>query len=335
MNFVKNKLISAILTLSLICSSAAVLSFSASAAPGDMNGDGKITASDARSILRIAASLDVATDEQRAMADVNGDGKVTASDARTVLRWAANLDPIPETPSKDESTTKTPDETTTETQPVEPTAPTDPTTEPTEPTQPAEPTTPPEDDGKYPSSIDAFFSGAFYMETEITEGDTAMPIKFATRGNVIAMSMPVGNIEMSILIQNTKTFLKLTDTDGKKYYCDFTELMGLVGMDFDEMFSGFSFGKVSNYGTPVHTKTVVDGTECDVYTFTIDGSNIVFYAVDGEVTGIDPINTATGVSSYMPVSKLSGSIPTDMLNTRGYKETEASKIMKILAGNMA
>lgn len=58
---------------------------------GDVNFDGKVTASDARLILRCTAMLDRFTESQKARADMDGDGKVTASDARRALRKAANL----------------------------------------------------------------------------------------------------------------------------------------------------------------------------------------------------------------------------------------------------
>ena len=62
---------------------------------GDINGDGKISAVDARLALRYAAQLTTLTDEQLLAADVNGDDKVSAVDARVILRVAANLQTIP------------------------------------------------------------------------------------------------------------------------------------------------------------------------------------------------------------------------------------------------
>ncbi len=59
---------------------------------GDLDSDGKVTASDARQILRAAAGLNEVKNEYKTAADVNSDGKVTASDARTTLRVAANLE---------------------------------------------------------------------------------------------------------------------------------------------------------------------------------------------------------------------------------------------------
>lgn len=58
---------------------------------GDAQADGKITASDARAILRIAAKLDTADGITTSAADINSDGKVTSSEARSVLRFSAKL----------------------------------------------------------------------------------------------------------------------------------------------------------------------------------------------------------------------------------------------------
>lgn len=58
---------------------------------GDINGDGKIAAADARLTLRYAAGLQQFSDEQIAAADIDGSGKITASDARRILREAAGL----------------------------------------------------------------------------------------------------------------------------------------------------------------------------------------------------------------------------------------------------
>lgn len=59
---------------------------------GDVDGDGKITAADARLILRRAAKLITLSMEQEARADVDKDGKITAADARKVLRVSAGLE---------------------------------------------------------------------------------------------------------------------------------------------------------------------------------------------------------------------------------------------------
>lgn len=59
---------------------------------GDVNGDGNITAADARLALRISANLDVVTLDEYLRGDMDSDGDVTAADARTILRISAGLE---------------------------------------------------------------------------------------------------------------------------------------------------------------------------------------------------------------------------------------------------
>ncbi|MBQ6165374.1 MAG: C40 family peptidase [Clostridia bacterium] len=61
---------------------------------GDVNGDGKITAKDARIVLRASARLLVLSTEEKSAADVNLDNKINTRDARTILRCAAKLETI-------------------------------------------------------------------------------------------------------------------------------------------------------------------------------------------------------------------------------------------------
>ena len=58
---------------------------------GDTKADGKITAADARTILRIAAKLDTPDEITSAAADINSDGKISSSEARDALRFSAKL----------------------------------------------------------------------------------------------------------------------------------------------------------------------------------------------------------------------------------------------------
>lgn len=62
------------------------------AEPGDINGDGKISASDARRVLRLSVGLEYLTYERSIRSDMNFDGKITAGDARTVLRKSVGLE---------------------------------------------------------------------------------------------------------------------------------------------------------------------------------------------------------------------------------------------------
>ena len=56
---------------------------------GDVNGDGKLSAIDARWALQYSAGNKEFTDDQIAAADVNGDGKISAIDARWILQASA------------------------------------------------------------------------------------------------------------------------------------------------------------------------------------------------------------------------------------------------------
>ena len=57
---------------------------------GDADGDGSISAADARLVLRAAVGLD--SPVNRAIMDVDGDSEITASDARLVLRYSVGLE---------------------------------------------------------------------------------------------------------------------------------------------------------------------------------------------------------------------------------------------------
>lgn len=58
---------------------------------GDVNGDGNITAIDARIILQYVAGIIKEDKLNTACADVNGDGNITAVDARVILQYVAGL----------------------------------------------------------------------------------------------------------------------------------------------------------------------------------------------------------------------------------------------------
>ena len=59
--------------------------------PGDVDGNGRITAGDARITLRASAYLQGLSPEQVKAADVDADGRVSAKDARQILRFSARL----------------------------------------------------------------------------------------------------------------------------------------------------------------------------------------------------------------------------------------------------
>lgn len=85
----------------------------ASLSSGDANGDGAITAIDARIALQIAAGIREADDDLIEATDINGDGKVTAIDARYILIFATTgsygeIAPPEETPDEPGDEPETP-----------------------------------------------------------------------------------------------------------------------------------------------------------------------------------------------------------------------------------
>ncbi len=60
--------------------------------PGDPDGDGKLSAKDARTTLRTSVNLDKLTTEQKLAADINNDSNITAADARIILRLSVGLE---------------------------------------------------------------------------------------------------------------------------------------------------------------------------------------------------------------------------------------------------
>lgn len=137
--------------VALACAGALFLSAQAFALPqppgkGDFDGDGTVTAADARSVLRGAVGLENCGPDSAVFkrSDVDGNGSLTADDARYVLRAAVGLtdiETLEDIPSPGESG-----------KPAVP--PAEQTTEPAGP--PAEQTTAAKSEPKYPLSATGY-----------------------------------------------------------------------------------------------------------------------------------------------------------------------------------
>ncbi len=73
---------------------------------GDVDNDGKVSAVDARIILRHSAKLDNIAEDMLAKADIDKNGSINAVDARAVLRMGAMLDELIEEHTHDYKTTE-------------------------------------------------------------------------------------------------------------------------------------------------------------------------------------------------------------------------------------
>lgn len=87
------KLIILILMLSLVLQTG-VVGFAQTERTGDVDGDGSISAADARIALRLSVSLDTAAWTVKRYADADGDGTVRSADARLILRNSVGLDGV-------------------------------------------------------------------------------------------------------------------------------------------------------------------------------------------------------------------------------------------------
>ena len=87
------RVVSVLLSLVIVIMSTVCVT-AKEAVKGDFNGDGKLSAIDAREILMVSAGTKTATKEQISNCDIDGNGKLSAVDARKILRAVAGLEDI-------------------------------------------------------------------------------------------------------------------------------------------------------------------------------------------------------------------------------------------------
>lgn len=87
----KKAILSFVLAVIALCS-VIVPANAAARQYGDVNYDGKITAADARIVLRAAVELITLTGEDAKAADVDQNGVIGTGDSRLILRWAIGAD---------------------------------------------------------------------------------------------------------------------------------------------------------------------------------------------------------------------------------------------------
>ena len=83
-----------ILTFLILCLAVPLPAGAAALKTGDIDGDGTVTAIDARLVLRASVGLVTLSSAQRTAADVDRDGEVTAMDARLILRASVDLEDL-------------------------------------------------------------------------------------------------------------------------------------------------------------------------------------------------------------------------------------------------
>ena len=270
--------------LMLLSASAAVLA-SADAPDGallrgDVNGDGHVTASDARIILRIAAKLESSENLVFAVIDVNESGDITAQDARLTLRVAAQLAtfengayitlPAESTTTEDiEITTQEPTtaETTTVTEPVD----------------------------DEPSDVKIIHSGKYEMVLDCRMDGDDMKMMLATDNGNLCLRL-LGNESLDgvdVLVVNGVLYAAFTlnpNSDKKALMSeeDMRLFMKEDAEDLDEMkemLDIISHLIPEELGAPA--KTSIDGKPYLLYSYQLYGAQMQLYVTeDGKISKI-------------------------------------------------
>ena len=247
---------------------------------GDVNGDGQITADDARLALRAAATLEVLEGDALIAADVDESGDILAGDARTILRVSAVLEQFddPNIVIEEETTTEAP-ETTTEAPETTTEAP-ETTTEAPETTTQAPETTTQDNKVSYPKAIDGLFENHYYMELE---GDGATG-GIAVSGEDAEFVASIDGMEMAVYMSKGDIYLKydvkgLFGTTTKYYYKFDADSEMAEGFDTSDMLANYNFGKKEDYKEITSGKETLDGVEYTVYSFISEnGTALCFFA---------------------------------------------------------
>lgn len=345
----KSKIIALVSAVSITAASVFTATSMAFAAPalGDVDSDGRISAKDARMILRHAAKLEMLDDSLLPTADVNGDDKVTAADARLVLRYASKLitemggekkyDEITKgTDTSDTTaTTKKIDLTTRPTtkpttKPTEKTtAPaTAPTTEPTTEPTTAEPTTKPGYDDNIPADIHSFTEGKFDFVGTIVAGGGKQHVRFTNDGEQMRISMSADGMDLDLLkLIGKKTLLNKDGSeyyivsDSKKAYCKLDKAsMSLLGMKESDL--AFTFATIdiskSEYTTEVTSFNGKENVTC--YTFASDGSKLNFYMDGDTLIGMESCDSAGNIQQMIIFDSFTGDVPASRWSLDGYSK---------------
>lgn len=304
---------------------------------GDVNFDGSITATDARTILRAAATLTTLTDEEKLVADVDGNGNVTAKDARMVLRVSAKLDPDfepieiadPTEPTTAEPTTEEPttEEPTTEEPTTEEPTTEEPTTE--EPTTEEPTTEEPADDEQVayenlPVQIKAFLSGKFGFEGVSYLNGGKTPICMFTDGKNLRTTMTMTSDGTSItvdalltekkaLIGGTKKVVYLVNDEKKKYY-DASAMINADDLNID-------FGDYDPSSTTAYVSEKTVGTVTyTIYTIPSGIGKVDLYMLGDEIKCFQIYDSVGNVQTRMDIDKFYAELPEGIFSLDGYKK---------------
>lgn len=267
--------------LMLLSASAAVFAAETEGAllRGDANGDGAVTAADARAILRVAADLDSADAMVFAVIDVDESGNITAKDARLTLRVAAALDVFEKgaTVSSSEPTTNGNSSQTTQ-------LPT--TAVPT--TENKLPTTTPDNSNPKKTDLDIIYSGTYEMVITHAIDDAPVNLLLAKDGGNLCLQL-LGmepSEKISVLLVNDVLYaaIRIKPDSEKPLLISEADMRTLMKDEVEEldemkqMLDLFANLIPKELGTPA--KATEDGEKCLVYTYEASGAQMLLYMTE-------------------------------------------------------
>lgn len=245
---------------------------------GDANGDGAVTATDARAILRVAADLDSADAMVFAVIDVDESGNITAKDARLTLRVAAALDVF------EKGATISPDQTTSGNQSGSTQAPT--TAVPT--TENKLPTTTPDNPHPEKTDLDIIYSGTYEMVLTHAIDDAPVKLLLAKDGGNLCLQL-LGmepSEKISVLLVNDVLYaaIRIKPDSEKPLLISEADMRTLMKDEVEEldemkqMLDLFANLIPKELGTPA--KATEDGEKCLVYTYEASGAQMLLYMTE-------------------------------------------------------
>lgn len=266
---------------------------------GDVDGTGRVAASDARFILRHAARVEQIPGAWALLADINRDGYVKANDARLALRMAAKIDPLIRYGDAAPAPTTEPTSARPTTPPTEP-----PTEAPTEPPAQREP-------GVYADteSVSLKPGGVALVKiTDVLPDDDPYTISAGGSGDGIAVVWAKdldGNYSDYIAIaalaptENATAYVYVKEVPSMR-----VDISVTVGDDGSDSYVGLPVGNpITDYGAlfGVHpTQVIVPGESSAnfAYAYTLDS---LFEAGATSETMINEFTDAITFAGFRPV----------------------------------
>lgn len=329
----RSKMLALILAAALILSTLSIVFVSAADNSaiiyGDADGDGTVTAADARAVLRFAVALDPYTDAQKKISDVDGDGNITSADARLILRYAVKLDssfPVQNNASSAAATTTGSAVTTTAAYIEGTTRAGSATTRRTVTTTNAAATTTTKASSETTTNASSSFtpygdlatlqSGKFHVKgtSYTSEGaSSATPMELAVNGNDLYMSASKSGVQISMLILNNNFYMAC---DSNKEYTNPSSIeMGLVKtwtkgtVDLEKVVKDLKTNAASAKASGTYIKTeqiTEDGKTYTAHYYATDATTTTRYLMDGNtLVKTETLDASGNITAYMTYSLIS------------------------------